>query len=631
MLKNLVVGRKYYFRITIPQNPSQTPSFTIESNFHNTTYRVNGGTWTTYSGSFNFAWSNTANGYRYYDGSWHTLSVGDVIEFTGTFAFTTSTTYTFLVDLLKANGIDNPVKIELYNNLSEKTALSKNLINQTIVYGALREDIDLLTPSILFEFDSVPEFNYAYLENFKRWYFITRITCVRTNLYRLDMRVDVSETYAEDIIQQNVLITRTSVKTNEYLVDERLPVSDIAKINYSIKSGGTLKNTDLFSSAYPHVMRNILVTAINEDYDFDQNVHTIYPPTDSGLPQVSSQIGDNPIAHSFIVSYGDYFCMSREIEQQSSLASYVLSAIAFPFDLTISEAVRDSADNMIQVPFKINTTHVRHEWLDPELTGRIMCPIAKGESSGYHVLYDGILYPSDYQNEKHFLNLEPYTQLDLFIPYHGWVKLNTLDVIDDRILIYFVVDLTSGDAQVYVYNYTKQKIVYSANAQIGVKLSLTQTNMEEITKQKQANVTNLILGLVGSYGAYAVSAFAGNPLGMVAGVAGMAGSVVNYVNKNAMMIPRASGTINGDKLGLYGGNVPILKVSFREPINVLNGYAHLNGYPINEYGKLEDYASLGDGKYFEIGLIHYEPINELHITDSEITEIESLVKSGIIV
>lgn len=626
MLKNLVVGRKYYFRIIIPQNPQEIPSYTIESNFSGTRYRVNGGSWQSYSGSFNFAWSSSANEYRYFDGSWHTLSVNDVIEFTGTFTFTTSTSYTFLVDLLKANGIDNPVKIILYNNKSEKNALYKNLINEIIVYGALREDIDLLNPSILFEFDSVPEFNYAYLENFNRSYYITRITCVRKNLYRLDMRVDVLETYGEDIVQQNVLITRSSVKTNEYLVDERLPVNDIAKISYSIKSGGTLKNTDLVSYTTGwNTMKSIAVMVVNDTSPYDGSDVYYSAPSGSGLPDIACKIGDNPLAINYVLDYSQYVALSDKVKTNSSLESYVISVVAFPFDLSIIDSQHSSGVPYTK-PLRVNTTDIKDSF-----DVVIQAQISKGESSGYHILYDGTLYPSDYQNEKHFLDFEPYTQLDLFIPYHGWIKLNALDIVDDRILIYFVVDLTSGDGQVYVYNYTKQKIVYSANAQIGIKLALTRTNMEELTKQKQANTTNLALGLVGSSVGVIGGIASQNYVGAVMSGIGAISSIANFVNKNAMMIPRASGTINGDKLGLYGGNVPILKVSFREPINVLGDYEHLNGYPINEYGKIEDYAQLGDREYFEIGVIHYYPISKTYITDSEITEIESLVKSGIIV
>ena len=61
--------------------------------------------------------------------------------------------------------------------------------------GNLREPSDLINPSITIEYSGLPGTNYAYISGFGRYYFITNITSIATNLWRLDMHEDVLMTF----------------------------------------------------------------------------------------------------------------------------------------------------------------------------------------------------------------------------------------------------------------------------------------------------------------------------------------------------------------------------------------------------------------------------------------------------
>lgn len=111
--------------------------------------------------------------------------------------------------------------IYLYNNTSENNKLDKSLSNSEEVTGALREKTSVLNPSFNIYVPYVPTYNYAYIPDFKRYYFITNITFERNNLYRFDLSVDVLMSYKEQIRQLEGVIGRNEFEYNLYLPDNR--------------------------------------------------------------------------------------------------------------------------------------------------------------------------------------------------------------------------------------------------------------------------------------------------------------------------------------------------------------------------------------------------------------------------
>lgn len=112
--------------------------------------------------------------------------------------------------------------VTLYNNKSEKIKVSKDLDELGAHEGRLKEECTILTPSILFQglsADALTGANYAYIDAFKRYYFITNITVVDNNFLRVDMSVDVLQSYADSIKAQTAVIARNENEYNLYLND----------------------------------------------------------------------------------------------------------------------------------------------------------------------------------------------------------------------------------------------------------------------------------------------------------------------------------------------------------------------------------------------------------------------------
>ena len=114
--------------------------------------------------------------------------------------------------------------IKLYKTPSEVNKVTKVLNDELELTGELRESSSVITPIIKIEDDDLTDYNYAYIPEFGRYYFITNITSVRNNLWEVAMRVDVLMTYATEIKANTAVIARNSNLWNLYYQDEQFKI-----------------------------------------------------------------------------------------------------------------------------------------------------------------------------------------------------------------------------------------------------------------------------------------------------------------------------------------------------------------------------------------------------------------------
>jgi hypothetical protein len=110
------------------------------------------------------------------------------------------------------------MNITLYVNKSEKNKIGKNLTNDFSLSGTLRDATNIINPIILVELNEISNYNYCYIPNFNRYYFITDITVIRTGLYAISLLVDVLESFKTDIKNLSVILLNTqNIGVNNYL------------------------------------------------------------------------------------------------------------------------------------------------------------------------------------------------------------------------------------------------------------------------------------------------------------------------------------------------------------------------------------------------------------------------------
>ena len=132
--------------------------------------------------------------------------------------------------------------IKLYKNLSEVNTIGKTLTEESVRTGTLKEGCSVLSPSVVLTGENLSGFNYAYIPQFSRYYFIKEITSVKSGLWEISMHVDVLESYKESIKENVAIIKRQESIWDLYLNDEKF------KAESTNKTATILFPNDLFNT-----------------------------------------------------------------------------------------------------------------------------------------------------------------------------------------------------------------------------------------------------------------------------------------------------------------------------------------------------------------------------------------------
>ena len=114
--------------------------------------------------------------------------------------------------------------IKLYRNMSEEISITKNIQDEIELTGNLRNESSVIDPVVLVYAENLSDYNYAWIDEFHRFYFIRNIISVRTGLWRLVMHVDVLSTYADYIKNNNGIMARNANVWNLYYQDDQFKI-----------------------------------------------------------------------------------------------------------------------------------------------------------------------------------------------------------------------------------------------------------------------------------------------------------------------------------------------------------------------------------------------------------------------
>lgn len=100
--------------------------------------------------------------------------------------------------------------ISLFKTASENNRVVKVLTDEKQLSGELRNQTSVLNPTIRIESsDNISGYNYCYISEFGRYYYITDIVSVRTNCWVVSLRCDVLMSYKDEIKSMNVILNNT--------------------------------------------------------------------------------------------------------------------------------------------------------------------------------------------------------------------------------------------------------------------------------------------------------------------------------------------------------------------------------------------------------------------------------------
>lgn len=463
--------------------------------------------------------------------------------------------------------------------------------------------------------NNVPIANYAFIVEFNRWYFINEVVSELNGLWRLTMEIDVLMTYRSTIRQQTALVTRNEFTYDLQMEDQNMTYLYDDVIDEYEPADGEAVNVTFSATITAQNIDNFVVNVVNE---VGYAPTGVYGAPVASLHDVSTnQFFAKGASTPYVMNFVDVGLVREWAngEAQSALAQNMIkSIIAYPFSVEKSNILTDvylgSANDQ--------SHYVKYQEGQSMVT--LKCALAKSSCSGYLVAGDFVVP----ENHHSYLDYEPYTHYELYVPFLGWVTLSARNVVGHRLLVYYNTNYEDGSATAYVYDATDDKIIHSATCQLGVRIAFSVTNNQQLTNQRNANNINLGLGLISSALAIGGGIATGNPIAIGAGALTGVKTVTGFINTNANLFENAQASFSSGMASLFSGLKCRLRITSKVPsVNDTAQYAHLHGLPLYQMktlSQLTGFTMVGDCHLHGFGTA----------LANEVQRISALLKSGII-
>ena len=466
--------------------------------------------------------------------------------------------------------------------------------------GTMRESSSIVNPSITFEWDSgvSPTFNYVFIPQFGRFYFVTNITFIANKLWVMELNCDVLMSYKSEITSNTAYVERNENTYDVNIVDDLLTPKNritITETEYTNKFFYT-DITDRYSHTYESACP--VVTAVGGISAYVGGTTDPNPDTSSQalrkLPWETFGLGlttlyiMNPKALTTYMMSGN---MSSLETIFTDLGEYIVGCKCFPFDVG-DLATSVATDN----PVKIG---------DKNATG--LSAIRMNAFNNIKTIVSNFGVARIYND---FRDFAPYTKVSVFLPYIGYVDLPTNDVMGKTgMTIDYAFDLIDGTCQAFIRT-GNRIIVTTDKCSCALDLPINQKNNSERLRNLALGSINILSGGIAS----AVGDSSGVK-SLSKAVSPMMGFMTEHVTK---------GRITGGWQSMNSPTSVTLIVETQQWVSVnMTEFAKLHGRPTQETYTLS--ALTG---FTKVGSIHLENIPTA--TESEIASIESLLKSGVI-
>lgn len=509
--------------------------------------------------------------------------------------------------------------IKFYKNTLEKNKVDKsNMVSSTApveLEGTLKEATSLVAPSFLVHknFKELINYNYVYIEDFKRYYYITDITSVTNELSRIELHVDVLMSFKDEIMENEAFIERNETLGSEEIYDSLRDTYAIPTMRkYSVTSA-EIKEGDVNSLGFPD---------------------TSFPPEDNSLyfiftifavNEISSRDRISPPSPSdTILPISDTWANGTKINCNSYVTrekGLINLLNYFNYD-SKGKTNRESLINIICVPYLPDHGN-QVSYLSFGTDNVKISDNTYLQAGKYYTYKSKWLTLADF----HLPNITTTTtylqgkaSYKLWIPCKGYIDLDYASCTHDRIQVLMYNEPHLNQSLIIAVNTSTKAIVYSSVVALGLDIPVTTTNITSINE----NWLQTFLGLGISGITTAVSAMSGNPFGVAQGVGMIGGGVSKIVSTAIQSKPETHGNVSSNNLNYVLPNTAYLLVYYDEIIESKVPFAKYYGLPLDKDERLHDLVGTGFTKVGDIHLVCKSA------TEMEFNEILSLLHTGVI-
>ena len=519
------------------------------------------------------------------------------------------------------------VEIVLYKNPTERNRVYKSPYlgnSPRSVMGMFRDPVDVMNPIVdvsYQQFDyviktdgeqvidssknmilygdakitvSMHEYNYAYIPVFGRYYFISRVTIVRSNLFRYEMHVDPLMSFRQEILALSPVISRYEHSTNFYLPD---PIAKLSARTSYMRINSSGNNPFSISQSNWTFMLSAMIS-----WDV---------PGGMLVRSTSRMFANNA---KVVMNYGDVEDMVKSLNTPAFKTAMenlfanapldsILSLRLYPCNLYefLGVDTSDTPDAVIIGSYDTGATgYLVPTLVDaPEGCSKWLPSIHVAEANGN---WQWCQYNDDVQ---------------IWLPFIGFVSIAPEQLYGKHLYPKYTIDFETGICYVNLYSSTattvsgvaENEIVYTGNAKIGVDVPVSQGSATE-------QLRNSLLG-----GLTSILSIAAAPASGGLSLAGLGASIAGQLDN---MVPKYShgGNGGGPFNNWFSPLNPFALVGARRPIYADN-YAATFGYPYYESAQLSTLTG-----FVQVEDVHLEGFDRALTPEME--EIEQALKSGVI-
>lgn len=356
-------------------------------------------------------------------------------------------------------------EIKLYTFDKKPNSTKRPNINAGMVFNC-----DIKTPSSIYapvidiktNSNNVPRYNYAYISEFRRYYFITN-TVYNLGTWTMSLAVDLLASFKNDIFNSRQYVVRSASASNEYIIDtlyrtyrdddtalfwksdpittvERLKSTDntwvsVSPFNQNVEDGyfmvGVVGSTNTGVTYY--------IMGCSEFQIFLQKAFTTVP---SGMTDVDTGTASAIYNAVQYITVCRWYPVKPLMWNAGTYTRYVSIG-----SLTIDLGYAD-ADCIVMNGITIEQ---------------------------YRTSIDIPTHPQ-YSSDLKYLRYSPYTELGLYMQPFGTIPIDTTRLVgSDRLQIYWYVDYCAGCATLEIRNNATNNhmLVATATAEYGVPIPVS--------------------------------------------------------------------------------------------------------------------------------------------------------------
>lgn len=328
-------------------------------------------------------------------------------------------------------------------------------VSGTTVDFTYKDESDIYNPIIELSYDiNGNNINYAKIDN--RYYFINSVDTVRMNLWRVHLKIDLLASFKQHILNTKAFVRFSTNKYNLDLIDSRI-----------VTSGKW--NDEVVTTPLPNY---------SEDGMF--------------VFSVISNAGDaSGFATNFILTPAELNALVVKLLEADGWDE-VVQWVTNPMEAIVS---------CWWLPFNVTNMFAMAE---KEITIGKYATGIRGKvinNRGFKPFYQGLYIniPFGYSD---FRNLEPYTTIKLYLPFVGYIDIDTSDVYNSsQLYIQYGIDILTGNIQ-YIIKPASENSVGDviATASGSVRLDLPVGQVQSATGTILAGIAGGVasLGLMAS-------------------------------------------------------------------------------------------------------------------------------------